>query len=390
MTRSPWQLPIAPREVDVAIVGGGVIGCATAFALRDEDPSLRLAIVEAGRLADGASGRNAGFVLLGAPGADPGADDDTERERAQRLWAFTAQNAQDIRALDGRAFDLRWTGSVIAAGSEAEAATLRRQAVALSGVEWMESDPLHRRIGGRRFAGGLFVAEGGVLDSAKLVRHLAALSGATVLERSRVLRLGTEAGGVVLEGRGGKFRAARVALCLNAYLPQLVPEMAMWVRPVRAQMLATDPLPEVLDVPVYSHDGYYYLRQRTDGRLLLGGARHLHRETEVGYEDATTPELQADLEAYLAAHFPQLAVAQVARQWSGTMGFSPDGLPVVGEVPALPGVTVATGFTGHGMGYSVRFGQLLARRILGRPDPAEDLFDSSRLAPETTRPSRSS
>ncbi|MEM6326072.1 MAG: FAD-binding oxidoreductase [Bacteroidota bacterium] len=389
MTRSPWQSPLPPREVDVAVVGGGVIGCATAFALRQADPTLRLAIVEAGRLADGASGRNAGFVLLGAPGADPGADDPAERERASRLWAFTSENAQAVRALDGRAFDLRWTGSVIAAGDDTEAGTLRRQADALGGVEWLGPDALHRRIGGRGFHGGLFVAEGGVLHPAKLVRHLAALSGAAVLERSRVLRLGAEAGGVVISGREGALRAGRVAVCLNAYLPQLLPELSGWVRPVRAQMLATEAVPPVLDVPVYSHDGYFYLRQHADGRLLLGGARHLHRETEVGYEDTTTPSLQASLAGYLADHFPALSEARVVRPWSGTMGFSPDGLPVVGDAPGVPGVTVAAGFTGHGMGYAVRFGQLLARRILGQADPAADLFDSSRLVRETDASARS-
>ena len=385
MTRSPWQLPIPPREADVAVVGGGVMGCATAFALREADPGLRVVILEAERLAEGASGRNAGFVLLGAPGADPGSDDAAERERAGRLWAFGRENVRAIRALDPRAFDLRWTGSVVAAGDEREATRLRRQADVLDGVEWLDAASLHARIGARGFAGGVFVREGGVLHPAKLVRHLAAISGATVMERSRVTEIraergGAESGGVVIAGDGFEVRAGRVVLCLNAHLPQLLPELSGWVRPVRAQMLATAPVAPALDVPVYSHDGHFYIRQRTDGRLLLGGARHLHRADEVGYEDATTPALQRSLAGYLADHFPSLAPAQPVRRWSGTMGFSPDGLPVVGEVPGRPGVIAAAGFTGHGMGYSVRFGRLLARCVLGEPDPALDLFTSSRIS----------
>ncbi|MEM1057254.1 MAG: FAD-binding oxidoreductase [Bacteroidota bacterium] len=387
MTQSPWQRPLSPREVDIAIIGGGVIGCATAFALRQQDPSLRLAIIEADRLAHGASGRNAGFVLLGAPGADPGAENPSERERAQRLWGFTSENARAIRDLDGRAFDLRWTGSVIAAGSTSEAEMLRRQSIALTGVEWMEPDAVHRRIGGRGFYGGLFIAEGGVLHPAKLVRHLAALSGATVLEGARVSAITSTEGHVLLRTETGTIRAGQVAVCLNAYLPKLLPELSGWVRPVRAQMLATEPVAPVLDVPVYSHDGYFYLRQRADGRLLLGGARHLHRDAEVGYEDATTPELQGSLSRYLADHFPRLGPAAVVREWSGTMGFSPDGLPVVGEAPGLPGVTVAAGFTGHGMGYALRFGAMLARRILGQHDPDADLFDASRFEAPPASPS---
>ena len=380
MTHSPWQLPLAPREVDIAIVGGGVIGCAAAYALREADPSLRLAIVEAGRLGAGASGRNAGFVLLGTPGADPGSPDLQTRERARRLWEFGRENVRAIQDLDGSAFDLRWTGSLVAAGGDDEAMRLRRQSEVLDGVDWLEPDGLHGRLHARGFAGGVFVHEGGVLHPAKLVRHLAALSGATVLERMRVREIRRTGGEVILMGETDKLRAGRVVLCLGAYLPQLVPALASWVRPVRAQMFATEPLPPALDTPVYSHDGYFYLRQRADGRLLLGGARHLHRDEEVGYEDTTTPALQSSLAQYLRDHFPGLAEARPVRRWSGTMGFSPDGQPVVGEVPGLAGVIAATGFTGHGMGVAVRFGQLLARCVMDRPDPALDLFTSSRIS----------
>jgi glycine/D-amino acid oxidase-like deaminating enzyme len=132
-------------------------------------------------------------------------------------------------------------------------------------------------------------------------------------------------------------------------------------------------------VPVYSHDGYFYVRQRPDGRVLVGGARHLHREAEVGYEDATTPALQRDLASYLAAHFPGFGSPEAVRRWSGTMGFSPDGLPVASGVPGVPGAHVACGFSGQGMSYALRFGRLMARRVLGRDDPAADLFDARRL-----------
>lgn len=386
MTRSPWQKPLPPTDLDVAIVGGGVIGCSTAFALREADPSLRIAIVEKNRLAHGASGRNAGFLLLGAPGADPGASEAEERVRALRLWAFTRENAEMVRALSadagGDTFGLRWTGSVTAAGSSAEATVLKRQADVLDGVEWLGPDALHRRIDARGFLGGLVVASGGTLDPARLVRSLALRSGATVLERSGVTSVeALQGGGVMLRGATGVLRAEHAVLCLNAYLPSLLPELEGWVRPVRAQMLATEPLAPCLDAPIYSHDGYYYLRQRRDGRVLVGGARHLHADSEVGYEDATTPGLQNHLEAYLGVHFPTLGTPEIERRWSGTMGFSPDGLPVVGDAPEVPGALVATGFTGHGMGYALRFGRLLARRVLGQSDPDADLFDSARLSP---------
>ncbi|MEL6616168.1 MAG: FAD-dependent oxidoreductase, partial [Bacteroidota bacterium] len=331
-------------------------------------------------------GRYAGFMLLGAPGADAGSSVTSERVRALRLWNFTRENAEAVRSLasdpSGDTFGLRWTGSVVAAGSTAEASMLERQAEVLDDVEWLAPDALHRRLGDARgFLGGLLVRTGGVLDPARLVRSLALRSGATVLERSAVGTLEADGSRVRLTGASGALRAERVVLCLGAYLPHLVPGLEAFVRPVRAQMLATEPLAPALYVPVYSHDGYNNLRQRRDGRVLVGGARHLHEATEVGYDDETTDALQGHLEAYLGVHFPGLGTPEVERRWSGTMGFSPDGLPVVGDVPNVPGAHFATGFTGHGMGYCLRFGKLLARRVLGQSDPDADLFDAARLAP---------
>ena len=384
MTHSPWQRPLAPHEADVVVIGGGVVGCATALAVREESPGARVVIVERGPLASGASGRNAGFVLLGAPGADPAAEDPAERERALRLWRFTEANAALVVALDGRAFGLEWTGSAVAAGDAREAQRLRRHAAMLEGVEWLGPEALHARIGAIGFHGGIVVETGGALDPVRLVRHLAALSGATVVEHTAATGLEPAGGAVRVRTARGPIHAGAAAVCTNAYLSQLLPDLARWVRPVRAQMLATGPLAPACPLPVYSHEGYFYLRQRPDGSVLVGGARHLHRETETGYEDATTPTLQRDLLAYLARHAPALTTPggdppEAVRRWSGTMGFSPDGLPVASGVPGVPGAHVACGFSGQGMSYALRFGRLMARRALGREDPDADLFAAERF-----------
>lgn len=384
-TASPWQRPLESVRADVAIIGGGVIGTATAFWLRHLAPGLRVVILDAERLAHGASGRNAGFLLLGTHGDYASAVDAYGRDVARRTWQFTQENLSAITdELDATAIGLERTGSVLAAGSTDEAERLQRAQVLLAedGVEaeWVGGSDVQRRIGAGGYHGALVVPEGGEMDPARLVRHLADRSGAEVREGWRVsdIEPGTDA--VRLSGLGGgTVEAGRAVVCVNALLPQLLPDLAHLVRPVRAQMLATAPVAPVLSAPVYSHDGYYYLRQRADGRVLLGGARHLHEADEVGYEDATTDALQASLGDYLAAHLPLAARAPVERRWSGTMGFSPDGLPIVGDVPEVPGALFAAGFTGHGMGYGVRFGLLIARRLVGQADPATDLFSLDRL-----------
>lgn len=382
-TYSPWQQPLPPAACDVAIVGGGIMGAATAFWLHRLDPALRVVIVEAETLAHGASGRNAGFLLPGTHTDYASAVHTYGRDAACRLWQFTAENARLVREQDAEVFDLSMTGSLIAAGSPEEAARLKEAAALLGedGVEarYLPADEANARLHGEGFTGALSVPDGGTLHPVKLVRYLAAQSGATVLEGWPVTALEPGPSGARLVSERGALDAEHVALTLNAFLPRLVPEAARFVRPVRAQMLATAPVRPLLAVPVYSHEGFFYLRQLWDGRLYLGGARHLNAEKEVGYEDATTAGLQADLEAYLRTHFPSIGTPAIERRWSGTMGFSPDGLPAVGAVPNVPRAIWAAGFTGHGMGFGLRFGLMLAHRVLGRDDEAADLFDVRRF-----------
>lgn len=383
-TVSLWQRP--PRvEADVAIVGGGVIGTATAWALRRLDPGLRVAILEAERLAHGASGRNAGFLLLGTASDYASAVEQYGRDAARRIWAFTAE-AFRLAAEVGEAEDVGfvWTGSVIASADAPETDRLHRahRLLAEDDVQtaFLTGGEADRQIGGVGFSGALVVPEGGAIDPARLVRALARLSGAEVRDHWRVAHVEPEGGRVRLGAEGGGEAVAdRVLVATNAYLPRLLPGLSPVVRPVRAQMLATAPASPTLAAPVYSHEGYFYVRQRADGRVLLGGARHLHRDAEVGYEDATTEALQASLADYLATHFPSLAGVPVERRWSGTMGFSPDGLPILGAVPGVPGAQFAAGFTGHGMGYALRFGLLAARVLVGESDDALDLFHADRL-----------
>lgn len=381
---APASADALPPRCDVAVVGGGIAGVSTAYWLRRLAPGLDVVIVERERLAHGASGRNAGFLLQGTDADFARTADERGTEAAWRLWQFTQENRDGLaEAVAGADAGLTPSGSFSVAGDEAEDARLRRAAGLLRergvAVTYLPSEETDARLGSVGFFGALHVESGAMLHPVRTVRALAERSGARVVEGRTVERVESSDSGVRIVTDGGTLDAGHAVLALNAYLPQLVPALARFVRPVRAQMLATAPLPAGLAAPVYSHEGYYYLRQLATGEVLLGGARHRHRAAEIGYDDVTTDPLQADLEAYLRDHFPAFADAPVARRWSGTMGFSADGLPAFGAVPGVAGSLWVGGFTGHGMGYGFRMGRLVAATLIGQPDPFADLFDAQRL-----------
>ncbi len=388
-TVSFWQRQHLGADVacDVAIVGAGIVGASTAFWLSRLDPRARIALIDAGAPAAGASGRNAGFVLQGVT-----SDYATDRqrygeERARRLWHFTRENRDLIaRHLDARTIGLETSGSLVVAGTPEEDARLEQSVQMLradgTAASYLPPREVERRIGSRGLGGGVYATTGAVLDPVALVQALVAQSGAQVLAGHRVAGIALSGSRLIVETSARRVFAGRVVVAAGAWAGQVAPELGAFVRPVRAQMLATAPLgPRRLTLPVYTHGGFFYLRQTPGGHLLLGGARHLHERAETGYDDAATPGVQQSLETFLHTHFPFARAASVVQRWSGLMGFSPDGLPVAGQLAGLDEAYFATGFTGHGMGYGFRFGKMMAEWIDGDPAPTGlDLFAASRLA----------
>ena len=131
---------------------------------------------------------------------------------------------------------------------------------------------------------------------------------------------------------------------------------------MRGQMLATAPAPPTFDRPVYADHGFDYWRQLPDGRVVLGGWRNLDPASEVGTADVLHGGIQQRMEEFLH-RFAPLRGVPVTHRWSGTMGFSKDGLPLVGPVPGAAGALAGVGFTGHGFGFAMLAGQALAATV---------------------------
>jgi glycine/D-amino acid oxidase-like deaminating enzyme len=126
-------------------------------------------------------------------------------------------------------------------------------------------------------------------------------------------------------------------------------------------MAATAPEPKpVAAMPSSRDHGYQYWNQLWDGRVAAGGYRNRAFEEEVGYEAVTTDRLQAHIDA----HLRELGVtAPVTHRWAGIMGFTPDGLPIVGRI--APGLYVCGGYNGAGMSLAFHCARRLAEHLTG-------------------------
>jgi glycine/D-amino acid oxidase-like deaminating enzyme len=305
---------------------------------------------------------------------------------ARKVWDLTRHNRDIARGLS-REFGTPWDarGSLLLALDDTEAEDLERAAAAMR-EDGIPAPYTHKDPTRRGFVAVIPQADDAGIHPVKFAQALAASSGATIYEQSEVFAIEElPGGGYELKSRRATVRCGKVALCTNAYAPLLHPYFAEKVIPTRGQILCTEPLGvPLLQHLCYADYGYEYFRQLPDGRLLVGGWRHHFRDTEVGYEDRTTPGVQQGLEGFIARYFPEAQKARITHRWSGTMGFSADGIPLVGSLPDMRGVYFAVGFTGHGIGIGLATAERLAAHMLmGQDLEWLDIrrFDAAQAAP---------
>ncbi len=354
----PARPPLgADVEADVVIVGGGIAGTSLAWTLVEQGASVVL--LEAGRLAGEASGRNAGFLL--AIPAEPYAERialwGREGARAflqlgRRTHQRLAHMAQALR-LD---CDYRLTGSLRLTRDELESEDiresmpeLRHDGFPMREIALADALPEHAR---GHFHAAFEVPEDGVLDPVRFLHGLAAATeerGGQLFEDSRVTGARWQDGVWECHANGYRACGRTLVICTNAWAPKLVPALEPLIVPRRGQMLSTVPLDVRFDTrPVYANYGYQYWRQLGDGRLVMGGWRNTAFDAETGFDTNTTPGIQGAIEQGLADLVP--GGVTIEHRWAGTMGFARDGRPLVGWLDAAHHLAICAGFTGHGLG----------------------------------------
>lgn len=374
-------------EGDVVIVGAGIAGLCAAYEALVK--GLRPVVVDARDVAAGATGRNAGFAMTGLAESYADFCASHGRETARAAWAASQANLDALLELVARErieCDLVPCGSVVAAWTEREAEALANSAELLreDGFEaqWLDRDAVGKALGSPRFYCGVRTSKDHGIHPVKLARALAELvrsRGGVILEHHEVRALVEDSAGVRVETSRGAVKAPRALLCTNAYTKQIEPRFEGVVRPVRGQVCCTEPAPAgTIPALVYADDGFQYVRQLPDGRIVAGGWRRNFADVEVGYDEDVTKGVQDGIAGFLHEAWPATKSLVVTHRWSGIMGFSPDGLPLVGRLEGRPRVHYAVGFTGHGLGYALVVTRAALAMIAGEGEGG--VFRASRLA----------
>ena len=213
---------------DVAIVGGGYTGLWTALALREREPGLRVALLEAEICGDGPSGRNGGFVH-GYWAALASLRSALGDEDAIRLCRAAEAIVPGVRAFAGSRREdvwLREAGMVMVSAAPAQDAAVERAVEAAAAVGRpgeavaLSADDVAARCASPVFRRGVFFPDGATVHPGLLVRALrraALAAGIDLYERTPALRVRAGAPSTI-ETRGGILRAREVVLATNAAL----------------------------------------------------------------------------------------------------------------------------------------------------------------------------
>lgn len=358
-------------SVDVAVIGGGVIGCSVAYHAARRGASV--ALFEARQIGSGASGAAAGMLAAQAEAREPGPFLDLLLESREMHRAF-GEELYEETSLDP---EYVWAGTLRAALDEGPVEELRARHLwqrrhGLS-ARWMSGDEareLEPALSSRTVA-ALYLPEDGQVNSPRLVRSLslaAARSGARVEEFTKVCGLVVEGSTITgVRTSAGETAAGAVVLAGGASSASLVSDLGVEVpvHPVKGEILAA--VPPSLPIKANVWDERCYMVPKRDGRVVIGATE------EPGVRDPR-PTLGgvAALSGAAVRLVPEISAATFASAWGGLRPGTPDNLPVLGPVDGVEGLMLATGHYRNGVLLAPLTGEVISALALGET-PTTDI-----------------
>ena len=424
-----------PEKVDVVVIGGGIIGTSAALELAERGE--RVALCEKGGIGQEQSSRNWGWVRIS--------------RRDPREVPLMAESLRIWSGLDkrlGRDTGYKRAGILFTCPDDKSYAEHERWGKHLEGYQ-LESRMVSGRElddllpgGAMKLEGGLYTPADGRAEPQKAAPAIAEAArdkGAAILTECAVRGIEISAGkvsGVVTER--GPIACNAVVLAGGAWSNLFCERFGLDLPQLKVMntVLRTKPLEGGPESAVWSKD--FAVRKRQDGGYTVASghenivdivpksfryalnflpalkaewgslsfrlsgrffdearmASHWKMDEASPFEYCRVldpkPSLSISNKAFdhLKAAFPVFSQAEVAQRWAGYIDVTPDAVPVISAVDAIPGFHIATGFSGHGFGIGPAAGRLMADIVTGRPpivDAQDFRFsrfqDGSKIAP---------
>lgn len=374
-------------DCDVAIIGAGMSGAMLACLLAEA--GLDVVVLDRREAAHGSSAGNTGLMLYEL--------DEPLHRLTQRIGREAAERAfrRCRAAIDGlerlvkksrlECGFARRASLYLAATPDhvprLEKEFAARKAAGLA-VDWWSRSRL-REESSLPHAAALCSRGAAELDAYRLAYGLlldAQAHGARIHDRTEVTARKLRAHGVELStSRGARVRARCLIVASGYEAENFLPKRLGSLHSTFA--FATEPVAEFSGWPASrcllwdSGDPYLYLRTTPDNRVIMGGYDEPFRDPRT--RDRLLPAKITALKRRFRQFFPRIPL-EIASGWAGTFGITVDGLPYIGQHPAVPHTWFVLGFGGNGTTFSVIAAELIRDALLGHADPDSDIFGFQR------------
>ena len=373
---SYWERETFFKDFDVAVIGSGIVGLAAALHLKSLYPRLNVAILERGVLPTGASTRNAGFACFGSMTellddmAQFGEDQvltvvDKRWRGLQRLRTLVGDQQLDFQTLGGYEMFTDDEEDIFQQCRE-RIPDFNRKIGAITGHEEVYKlvDDRLPRFGFRGVRHLILNQPEGQVHTGKMMAALLRIAeneGIKIFNGISIRRMEDSSQGVELETDAGwTLRVPRILVAVNAFAKTLLPDTD--VMPARNQVLITHPIPNLTIEGCFHYDrGYYYFRN-IDGRILLGGGRHLDNASEQTAEFGPNELIRSALVQLLKTVVCPRQPVEVDAWWTGILGLGSVKKPIVERYSK--NVVIAVRLSGMGVAIGTLVGQEGAEMLL--------------------------
>lgn len=362
-----------PETTDVAIVGSGFCGLATALELARN--GVKATVLEAGPLGIGASSRSGGMVSSGQKMVLTDVlKEFSEADKAHALEdsSETFEFLKTLVARENLDADLQLCGRFFGAWNRAHFKTLQKHAELLEKKTGVVTHIIPRErqreeLGSDFYHGGMLVDDYGGIHPAKYnkaLREAAKARGASLHAFAAVEGWQRKQDWIEVRTARGTLRAKHLVVATNGYTPETFGWFRRRVIPVTAFIIATEPLPEGMMDEIIpkrrmisdTRKELSFFRPSPDGtRVLFGGRPNAFHNDE--------RSAAIGLRARMIQVLPQLAKVRISHSWRGNVCMTFDRLAHLGQEE---GIHYALGCNGNGVALMSWLGQQTALNILGR------------------------